>query len=102
MKAITICQPYAHLIARGQKRVENRTWPTTYQGSIYIHAGKSRQWLGIIEDGIDLEYDIPIASMAFGAVVAMARLSDCLHIDRIAKGEYDRKYPWLKAHEHTQ
>jgi hypothetical protein len=45
MKALTICQPYAHLIVRGEKRVENRTWPTRYTGPLAIHAGKSRQWL---------------------------------------------------------
>ena len=28
MKALTVCQPYAELIARGEKPIENRTWPT--------------------------------------------------------------------------
>lgn len=45
MKALTVCQPYASLIARGKKRVENRTWSTSYRGHLYIHAGKSRKWL---------------------------------------------------------
>jgi hypothetical protein len=45
VKALTICQPYAELIARGQKRVENREWPTRYRGPLLIHAGKSREWL---------------------------------------------------------
>ena len=41
MKAITISQPWAHLIVRGEKRVENRTWPTEHRGPLAIHAGKS-------------------------------------------------------------
>ena len=44
MKVITICQPYAELILLGEKRVENRTWPTNYRGTIGIHAGKSKAW----------------------------------------------------------
>jgi hypothetical protein len=44
-KALTICQPYAELIARGEKVIENRTWPTSYRGPLLIHAGKSREWL---------------------------------------------------------
>jgi len=41
MKAITIQQPWAEMIARGLKRVENRTWRTSHRGPLAIHAGKS-------------------------------------------------------------
>jgi hypothetical protein len=40
MKVITIKQPWASHIAFGQKRVENRTWRTSYRGPILIHAGR--------------------------------------------------------------
>ena len=40
MKAITIKQPYATLIAEGLKEYEFRTWKTKYRGDILIHAGK--------------------------------------------------------------
>lgn len=93
MKAITICQPYAHLIAILDKRVENRGWPTRYRGPILIHAGMSLDWLGTHP---------PVAEpMAFGAVVATANLTDCVHIDDIAMGTYDLVYPWLRDHEHA-
>lgn len=101
MKALTICQPYAHLILRGEKRVENRTWYTNYQGRLYIHAGKNRSWLGPIEDGKEIDYGIPLANMAFGAVVATATLQDCVHIDKVGRGMVGQRYPWLKEHEHT-
>ena len=38
MKALTIKQPWASLIASGIKDIENRTWKTHYRGKIYIHA----------------------------------------------------------------
>ena len=40
MKAITIMQPWASLIASGDKLYETRSWPTKYRGPIAIHAGK--------------------------------------------------------------
>lgn len=105
MKALTICQPYAHLIALGEKRVENREWATTYRGPLLIHAGKSRAWLDIEVDAERGKHDyptlIPLAEMAFGAIVAHANLVACLHIDRIREGKYDDVYPWLRQHEHT-
>jgi hypothetical protein len=35
-------RPWSGLVVAGWKRVENRTWSTTYRGPVYIHAG--RQW----------------------------------------------------------
>ena len=40
MKAITIRQPWASLIASGDKLYETRCWTTKYRGPIAIHAGK--------------------------------------------------------------
>lgn len=98
MKALTICQPYAHLIVRGEKRVENREWPTSYRGRILIHAGKSRAWLEPEDERMFATLNDPLV---FGAIVGAATLVDVLHIDRIQAGEYDHAHPWLRAHEHT-
>lgn len=98
MKALTICQPYAALIMSGEKLVENREWPTSYRGSLLIHAGKSRTWL---DDGDELDFAERGDPLVFGAVVGVARLADVLHIDRIERGEYDAQYPWLREHQHT-
>lgn len=38
MKALSIKQPWASLIAHGIKNIENRTWKTKFRGRIYIHA----------------------------------------------------------------
>lgn len=99
MKALTICQPYAELIACGDKRVENREWFTSYRGPLLIHAGKSRSWL-------DGETDEELAEafgrkVEFGAIVARSVLVGCFHIDRIQAGEYDAQFPWLKTHQHA-
>jgi hypothetical protein len=41
MKAISIRQPWAHLILQGGKDIENRKWSTKYRGPILIHAAKA-------------------------------------------------------------
>lgn len=42
MKALSIKQPWASLIAHGINDIENRTWKTNFRGRIYIHA--SGKW----------------------------------------------------------
>ena len=45
MKALSIKQPWASLIANGIKDIENRTWKTNFRGRIYIHASsKPASW----------------------------------------------------------
>lgn len=41
VKALTIQQPWSWAIATGTKRVENRTWSTTYRGPLINHAGRT-------------------------------------------------------------
>ncbi|MGA2035791.1 MAG: ASCH domain-containing protein [Thermoguttaceae bacterium] len=99
MRALTICQPYAELIMRGQKRVENRRWPTGYRGALLIHAGKSRQWL----EPIDCEH-IPLAEMVFGAVVGLVQLRGCIrwHGGIRCDPLIVEAWPWLPTHEHAE
>lgn len=73
MKAITISQPYASLIADGEKWIENRTWPTNYRGPIAIHAGLGRQYLTKEE----------IKAYPTGCVIAIANLVACVTIQDI-------------------
>jgi len=40
IRALSIKMPWAYLIARGVKDIENRTWKTNFRGRVYIHAGK--------------------------------------------------------------
>ena len=53
MKALTIRQPWASLIAAGVKTIETRSWSTRYRGPLAIHAGKASTLEGLVdlEDG---------------------------------------------------
>ena|ERR1700679_2578027 len=48
MKALTLWQPWASLIAMGEKKVETRCWQTKYRGPLAIHAAAKSppEWLG--------------------------------------------------------
>lgn len=111
MKALTICQPFAALIMLSDdddqaKRVENRTWETLYRGPLLIHAGKSRSWLEVSDDGYwDTKYHLPLPGMAFGAIVGVCQLSACVHslmTDSVQYKSAMKKWPWLAWHEHAE
>lgn len=40
MKAISLLQPWASLIATGDKRIETRSWQRAYRGPLAIHSSK--------------------------------------------------------------
>ena len=85
MKAITIKQPYATLIAEGLKEYEFRTWKTKYRGDILIHAGK----------GVDKEAMKRFAHLNLeypsGCIIAKATLADCVVIDAAMKDSLREK-----------
>jgi activating signal cointegrator 1 len=92
MKALTIKQPWAELIASGDKRVENRNWRTHYRGDIAVHAGIDRTLCRDLDQGY-IDY------MDFGAVIAIVEIVDCVQIDDPAALE---KYPWLEDDEYAE
>jgi hypothetical protein len=48
MKALTLWQPWATLVAMEAKRIETRCWSTKYRGELAIHAAAKLppRWLG--------------------------------------------------------
>lgn len=78
MKALTLTQPWATLVALGHKRVETRSWSTRYRGPIAIHAAKGfpREALAFAQEERALGR-IP-SRIPRGAIVAVARLTECL------------------------
>lgn len=90
MKALTICQPYAEMIANHEKTIENRTWATDYRGPLAIHAGKSRAWL-------EAEDERERPGMTFGAIVATAMLVNCCRVEDLPEDLHDDVHaqgPW--------
>jgi activating signal cointegrator 1 len=104
MKALTLTQPWASLVAIGAKKIETRSWSTDYRGPLAIHAAKGLGPVGgktglraLIESqpfnralcdvgsngmldwwGKDVVDELPL-----GAIVAVCRLVSVIQIDRI-------------------
>ena len=105
MKAITLTQPWATLVAIGAKKIETRSWPTKYRGPIAIHAAKAfpgwakqtceeylfqralglpdrsegdlQKWMDAMRDGIK--------ALPLGQVIATARIVNCIETHLIER-----------------
>lgn len=51
MKALTITQPWSHLVMLGAKKIETRSWWASHRGEVAIHASKTYpRWARDYED----------------------------------------------------
>lgn len=93
MKALTLHQPWATLIAIGAKCIETRSWSTSYRGPLAIHAAKGfpkeAQVACITYPFIDTLGKAgfrvgawPGKPLPLGAIVATCELVDCEKIAR--------------------
>jgi hypothetical protein len=107
MKAISLWQPWATAIVLGLKTVETRGWSTKYRGPIAIHAAKTKAgremnfsidtwWEENLHAG---DYKIFKAAgydtwqqLPFGAVVAVARLSDARRVEELSPGKIEARW----------
>jgi activating signal cointegrator 1 len=112
MKALSIIQPFASLIAIGSKTIETRSWPTKHRGWIAIHASKafsdacqrfcsSEPCRSELKKGFDSIRDLPR-----GAIIAAAQISDCqptglfipykLSVNELAFGDFSSgRFAWF-------
>ncbi|WP_010501348.1 ASCH domain-containing protein [Paenibacillus elgii] len=83
MKAITIIQPWATLIALGEKKFETRSWSTKYRGPLVIHAGKKVDREACEYEPIKLtlaKHGYTADNLPTGAVLATSVLDQCWSI----------------------
>jgi hypothetical protein len=83
VKALSLWQPWASLVALGHKRIETRHWPTSHRGTLAIHA--AMRW----DDETDAVFEAANLILAAagrpklahplprGAIVAVCRLVGC-------------------------
>ena len=119
MKAITLTQPWASLIAIGAKRIETRSWAPWHTGPLAIHAAKA-----FPREAQDLCMEQPFHSalhaggipsyvyLPRGVVVATCMLVNCIRVEDLtplignpepselerAFGNYDSgRWAWILA-----
>ena len=85
MKALSIRQPWAHLILHGGKDIENRDWRTSVRGRVLVHASK-----GMTRDEYEDAYDTAMVcnpSILFptfealqrGGIMGSIEIVDCVN-----------------------
>lgn len=111
MRCLTLTEPWASLVAEGAKRVESRSWGTTYRGELAIHAGQKltrddieiavayiEEW-GVLPACESMLRGWPRVKDAFretrGRVIAIATLVACVPTERVRAMDYPRGAPFL-------
>ena len=97
MKAITVWQPWATLLATGQKHNETRSWRTNYRGEILIHAAKTDH-SGILlhipmEELKHFQKAGVVNELPTGVIIGKANLVDCFQIDEAYRRKLQRENP---------
>lgn len=72
MKILSIRQPWAYLITRGSKDIENRSWRTNYRGPFLVHSSRIVDGKGCLDHGLDP------SKLQIGGVVGTAEIVDCV------------------------
>ncbi len=91
MKALTLTQPWASLVAIGAKKNETRSWSTSYRGPLAIHAAKGfpreakdfaqcRRVLDLMRPFVK-DNENYLAQIPTGAVIATCRVVACVRTE---------------------
>jgi len=84
MIALSIRQPWASLILKAGKDIENRCWPTKFRGRILIHAAKGctrqefKDALCFAEDAIDRPINADLKTIPRGGIIGSVEIVDCV------------------------
>ncbi len=107
MKVISLTEPYATLIKEQKKKIETRSWKTSYRGELYIHASSTKvpkEW----KENKEL-MSLLQEKLSFGKIICKCNLVDCIEmteewINKIKKensqeylcGVYEKgRYAWI-------
>lgn len=107
MKVISLTEPFATLIKEKKKKIETRSWKTSYRGELYIHASSTRvpkEW----KENKEL-MNLVQEELTFGKIICKCNLVDCIEmteewIDKLKKeqpeeyvcGIYEKgRYAWV-------
>lgn len=94
MKTLSVRQPWASLIAWGEKTIEHRSWSSTYRGPLLIHAS-GHQFVADDGDGERL-------LLPYGVIVARVDLTDVREFapadcKAAGMGDWIQGFAWVLA-----
>lgn len=110
-KALSLLQPWASLVVMGMKKIETRSWQTTYRGTLFIHASLGKKGKALVNEVPFSKYISDFDALPFGAVIGQVNLDDIVPVENLfysdamlntltleekAFGDYTKgRYAWL-------
>lgn len=98
MRAITLWEPWATLVAHGLKHYETRSWSTPFRGELAIHAAKRpavpSELNPVIWDALNGIGYYKLSELPYGNVIGIATMIDC-----VPAGQALRNMKFLKIAE---
>jgi hypothetical protein len=111
---LTLHQPWATLMAAGLKRVETRSWRTSWAGLVAIHAGRNVEALEVLSHSVPLRSGLHIAGAQLpdgwfanpadrllrecaplGAIVGVGMLQHCERTETlVSQGAFEEERPF--------
>lgn len=79
MRALSVKQPWAWMIAHGIKTVENRRWMTSVRGPVLIHASQTIDPVGLTVAS-ERHIEIPATELYLGGIVGIVDILRCVEI----------------------
>ena len=108
MKVLSLTEPFVTLIKEKTKKIETRSWKTSYRGELYIHASSTRipkeykenkELMNLVKDN----------KYPYGQIICKAKLVDCIKmtkdwVEQLKKENYQEylcgiyeegRYAWI-------
>lgn len=103
MKAISLWQPWATLIAIGAKHFETRSWATNYRGQLAIHAAKRSadpdEWHEAINMALsEAGYGWYGQRLPYGCIVCTVTMVGCLPTEQVIHRPYFKSIAAIERH----
>jgi len=94
MKTLSLRQPWAGMIATGEKNIETRTWRTLYRGDLLICSSLKFDKNATVDWFTDPQYFLR------GMTICVVDLVDCVpmegkHVDRACCDVYYGAWAWI-------
>lgn len=81
MKVLSLTEPCATLIKENIKKVETRSWKTSYRGELYIHASSTKIPKKWKEDKEFMEL-VKETPLNYGNIICKCNLVDCIYMTK--------------------
>ena len=94
MTILSVRQPWAHALVAGWKPGDNRSWRTTYRGTLGIHAGRRRDDAAAVDFVTRLHPELASVRLTYSGLIGTVTLVDVISTREAY--EERRLRPWVK------